>query len=336
MTNAGALGSPAIETMLNELGRAQRLVVQASSVATALADLGRDIGIDLPPPSAATADAAQLRAIAGLYFAAELDAAGVIVAAEALAGLHGGGGMPFTLGSAAADVAQFWSGRHDRATHDERAAVFARLFGADTGVGPADYPGNTDFQTDMIELAEALYKLDERGDDRQFGGAAQQARVRGAAGRVVDGLVSASSGLTVFMAEDLLATLKHAFAIFRHDDLRMALRAHDVWGAVASAMRIARLPASSTALHASRAGAGMTVLAWLADAAAHLGTGGGPLVALDHPVIAAAVEWLEVSLRIGEAGTPDTPAPGYPYAQAPSANARPNAPSRSPWAALAG
>ena len=34
-------------------------------------------------------------------------------------------------------VAHFWQGRHTRATAVERAALFARLFGADTGVGPA-------------------------------------------------------------------------------------------------------------------------------------------------------------------------------------------------------
>jgi hypothetical protein len=43
----------------------------------------------------------------------------------------------------------------------------------------------------------------------------------------------------------------------------------------------------------------MTILAWLADAAALLGDS-RPLLAVDHPVIAAAVEWLELSLQLTE------------------------------------
>jgi hypothetical protein len=309
---------PDPEQLLRAIDEAEHLVGHASGMAVALEDLG----VDLPAPAPAVTDPAQLRAIAGLYFAAELDASGLISAAESLSSLNSAGGMPFPLGSAAPDVAHFWEGRHIRATADERAALFARLFGADTGVGPADHPGNDAFQTDMIELAEALYKLDEAADNKEWGGLAQQARLRMAAGRVADGLTAAASGLTVFMAQDLLATLRLAFAIFRHADLRLALGARDMWGAVTGALRLARLPATQTALHASRAQAGMTILSWLADAAPHLGAPSGPLVALDHPVISAAVDWLEVSLKIGEAaGSAATPA-------APAAT-----PSRVPWAA---
>jgi hypothetical protein len=301
--------------LLKALREAEGLVSHASGVATALADFG----IELPPSASSTTDAAQLRAIAGLYFTAELDAAGLIAAAEALAGLHGAG-APTSLGSAAADVAHFWQRRHSRATADERGALFARLFGADTGVHAADHPGNDAFQTGMIELAEALYKLDEAADNPQWGGIAQQARLRRAARDLADGLAAASSGFTVFMAGDLIATAKQALAIFRHDDLRLMLGARDVWGAVAGALRLARLPVTPAALHASRAAAGMTILAWLADAAAHLDVPAGPLVALDHPVISAAIEWLEVSLKIGEAAARDAPAlDNTPAPQAPGA-----------------
>jgi hypothetical protein len=126
-------------------------------------------------------------------------------------------------------------------------------------------------------------------------------RLRHAARSVADGLAAAASSLTVFMAEDVIATLKQALGIFHHNDLRLVLGARDTWGAVAGALRLAQLPATQAALHASRATAGMTILAWLAEAAPHLDATAGPLVALDHPVIPAAVEWLEVSLKIGEA-----------------------------------
>lgn len=301
------------------IAEAERLIAHAHTAALAL----EDVGIDLPPSSAAMSDPAQLRAVASLYLAAELDAAGLVIAAEGLAALNGAGGVPFALGGAAADVAHFWAVRHTRATADERAALFARLFGSDTGPSAADHPGNDAFETDMIELAEALYKLDEAASNPQWGGVAQQARVRRAATALIDSLTGAANGLTLFMASDLLATIKAAFAIFHHADLRLSLGAHDVWGAVQAVLRLNRLPDAHTKMHASRAAAGMTMLAWLADAAPHLGAEAGPLVALDHPVIPAAVDWLQVSLRIGEAGAPAAAAPPAP------------APGRSPWAALA-
>lgn len=309
--------------MWDAIGGAERLVARAHAAATALADFG----VDLPPPSAATADSAQLRAIAGLYLAAELDAAGLIAAAEVLAGMSGAG-VPFALGGAAAAVEQFWQERHTRATAAERGALFSRLFGTDTGTAAADHPGNAEFETDMIELAESLYKLDESATNAQWGGVPQQARVRTAASHVVDGLTGAASGLTVFMAQDLIATIKAAFAIFHHVDLRLALGVHDVWGAVAAALRSGRLPETHTALHASRAAAGMTILSWVADAAPHLGEGAGPLVMLDHPVIPAAIDWLQLSLKLGEASTAVASAtPVQTPASMP-------APAASPWAAL--
>jgi len=307
--------APDAASVSGAIDQAERLIARAHAATFAL----EDFGIDLPPPSAVSADADQLRAIAGLYFASELDAAGLIAAAEALAGMSGAG-VPFALGGAASEVAHFWQGRHTRATASERAALFSRLFGTDTGIAAADHPGNADFETGMIELTEALYKLDETASNAQWGGVAQQARVRSAAGQVVDGLVMAASGMTVFMAQDLIATVKAAFAIFRHDDLRLALGARDTWGAIARGLRMARLPEAHTVLHAGRAGAGMTVLSWLADAAPHLGTSGAPLVMLDHPVIPAAISWLQLSLKIGEATAAPAPA---------------TAPAGSPWAALA-
>jgi hypothetical protein len=62
----------------------------------------------------------------------------------------------------------------------------------------------------------------------------------------------------------------------------------------------------------------MTVLAWAAEAAPHLGDTGRALIGLDNPVIAAAIEWLETSLAIADAAEPPPrpppPSTGSPWA----------------------
>lgn len=286
------------------LDRARHLVANASALAIALAD----VGIDLPPSSASHADGAQLRAVAGLYLAAELEAAGVVPVVEALAALGASGGLRLNVGQAAEPLATFWHNRNNRPTAAERSAAFVRLFGHEQGPAAADGPAYDDFFDDMIELSEALYKLDELGDNTAWGGVAQQARVRRAAEKLIDGLVSRSTGLTVFIAEEIIDALRQALAILRHKDLQRLLRVTDTWSAVAAAAQTAGLKAAPAQLHAECGRAGMTVIAWLADAAPHLAEG-RPLVGLDHPVVAAAVEWLQSALAISEASAPPPEAP---------------------------
>jgi hypothetical protein len=79
---------------------------------------------------------------------------------------------------------------------------------------------------------------------------------------------------------------------------------------VRALQRRLRRPASSDFdIHARRGQSGMTVLAWLAEAAPLLAARREPLVAIDHPVIPAAVEWLEASLTLSESQTSRPPAP---------------------------
>jgi hypothetical protein len=66
----------------------------------------------------------------------------------------------------------------------------------------------------------------------------------------------------------------------------------------------------------------MIVIAWLADVADKLGTVGGPIVAIGHPVIGSAADWIESTLSIGETAAPPV---SPPVRQAAGA---------SPWAAL--
>ena len=64
----------------------------------------------------------------------------------------------------------------------------------------------------MLEMCEALYKLDERATNATYGGIGQQARVKVAAQSLVSRLTKASGGITVFLAQEVLQGLREALA----------------------------------------------------------------------------------------------------------------------------
>jgi len=302
------------------LRRAGNLVASATALAVTLDALP---SIELPPSSASQVDQAQLRAVASLYLASELENAGVVPAVETLAGLGQSGGIGIDLGEAAPLVAQFWKTRNDRATRDERAACFGRLFGAGQSGGGAG------FEEEMLELCEALYKLDEQATNATYGGMAQQARVRAAATRLVDRLAGAAGGITVFLAQEILKALHDALAILGTPDLRGAFAARDIWGVVSAIDGMTHTARADARTSARRGKAGMTVLAWLADAAVHLDDQGVVLVGLDHPVIEAAIDWMQATLELGEADASASPPPSA--VSPPSVSRLPT----SPWSAIA-
>ena len=226
--------------------------------------------------------------------------------------------MNLDVGGATALLLKFWQGRNQRASREERAHSFAMLFSAD-GAGA--------FDETMLALCEALYKLDENPSNADYGGMAQQTRVRSAAGRLLSQLLANAGGITVFVGQDILQSLHEAIAILKHHDLQAAFGVRDVWSVIERIDRLSHAPHREAHLYVQRGKAGMTVLSWLADAAPYLEQS-GVLVKLDHPVIPAAVDWMQAALAIGESGAAEA-APAMAPAMAPA-----TAPN-SPWSALA-
>ncbi|QAY75979.1 hypothetical protein [Sphingosinicella sp. BN140058] len=320
---AGALIAPVADALVaSALGLGARLVAEATApgLAFALDELG---DIDIPDPVAARIDKAQLRALATLYLAADLEPAGIIPAVETLAGLAATGALQVDLGAAEGLVAAWWRARNDRISEAERNAFFSRLFGTSSSPVAADADRNFQFEDRMLELCEALYKLDELGSGDPYGGLAQQARVRAGARALIANLGEASSGSTAFVANEVVTTLKDAFAIVGHSSLRGAFAARDLWGVVGGIARIAHKSFSPAAPYIRRGKAGMIVVSWLAEISDQIG-GRGPLVEIGHPVVGSAIDWIEATLDIGEA-----------QSKGPAAEpARPPAPAASPWSAL--
>lgn len=287
------------------LRRAEQLVSAASVLTLALEDLS---AIELPPVVPVDVDQGHLRAIASLYLASELENAGIVPAAESLTRLAMSGGLNVDLRDGAALIQAFWRDRNARATEQERRVFFATLFGAPGDSGDSERGRNAEFEDLLINLCEALYKLDEEASNRTWGSVAQQARVRSAGQRLVDNLLRVSSGMAVLMGREILGLVRETLSILAHPAVKVAFRAQSVWDVVDEMDRRMRQPLREHALFLRRGQAGLTILSWLADAAPQLSSP-RPLLGLDHPVIPAAMDWLEASLSLGQAAETSSMAP---------------------------
>jgi len=266
---------------------------QTRAVALALDAIG---DIALPDATPVTADdQALIRAIAPLYLAAQLEEAELLPAVEALTGLAISGGLQADLGAAASLVQSFWQQRNDRFHATERRALFARLFGSDDAEVVAP------FENLMIDLSEALYKLDEESLGGNVAGPHAQTRVLIAARALAANLLEKGGGMTPFAAKEILAAIQSAVQILQHAEVQRAVGGHSLWTAVrAVASRYLHVTRDS-AVFVTRGKSGLTILSWLADSLPLLND--RMQITLEHPVIAAATEWLQASLTVRESSS---------------------------------
>jgi hypothetical protein len=232
-----------------------------------LAELG---DIDLPP--AARGDAMQLRAIASLYLASTLEAAGLIQAADDFTRLARSGALPGDIGEAGPLIEAFWDARNERISEAERLALFGRLFGAP--VGPDDVSGGAN------------------------GGI-----------RLAENIADAAGSMVQMMAREILDSLSQAIAILNHPQVRAMLMARTLWDAVTSIDRRFRRTPRPTLTHLRRGRAGMAVLAWLADTIETIEASAGGLVAAGDLVIDAAIDWVDETLAIVRGEEANAPSP---------------------------
>lgn len=280
------------------LDDAANLLLAAETYSVMMAELG---DIELPP--AAVADPMQLRAIASLYLASTLEAAGLVQAAEDFSALVRTGAIPGDLGEAALQVDAFWKARTQRITESERLALFGRLFGAPSGPDDAAGAVNREFEERLLDLCDAIMKAADGGS---------QGAVRASGTRLAENIASAANDMVRLAARDIFDSLGQAVEILNHSAVRAMLGARTLWDAVTAIDRRFRRPPRPTLSHLRRGRAGMAVLAWLADAVDAMAQGGGPLVSAADRVTDAAIEWVDETLSLLRGETPHAPRSASP------------------------
>ncbi|GAB2507593.1 hypothetical protein [Lysobacter humi (ex Lee et al. 2017)] len=252
--------------------------------------------IDLPPGAPNAMDAAALRAAGPLYFAAELEAAGLLRCAELVAGLFASGAITQPLGPAAQSIHAFWRSRRERLQAEEREAIFARVIEA------------PHFERLMTALCRAIVaQADNAGVDGLRPDLHEHVGLAGAAQALAEFLAQRIDAMASIAARDVVETLNLAIAFLRDRMLQVAFGTHSLWSLVATAASgdgVTPGDAGAVQRHADRGRAGQTVLAWLA------GHYDGDSLALDPrdaetgALVMAAQRWLDAAASPRPVGAP--------------------------------
>ena len=242
-------------------------------VALALADLG---DIQLPEPRVPPRETAVLSSLPVLYWVHGLDQAGVLQAADTVAGLWASGAVNAALPDRGAALQQYWRGRRERPT----AAVRAHLLGLVFDV--------RDFEPAMRRLCLTLVALADNAGTQDL---REEVGLQMAATALLELCAARLEGAPLAAAPELLAHAHGALQMLALRPLQAAFAVHDFYALVDLRQRGSGRPAARAL--AERAQAGAAVLRWLALSAA----GGFRIAAADpalQALIAHAQRWLMV------------------------------------------
>jgi len=241
--------------------------------ATALAS----IDFDLPEAAPTVDDRVQLDAAAPLYFASELERAGLLGTAELIAGLFVSGTITQPLGPTATLLHEFWRGRRARLDADERNAIFERVI------------ETPHFDRLMRALCEAIVAQADGVDLREQVLLATHAQGLGAF------LAQRVDPMAAIAARDIVETINTALVFLRDRLLQAAFGVNDLWRLVAIVGSQNGVPAGMAREHLERGRHGQTVLLWLGQHVADSAIRFDPARPGDVAVIAAAQRWLAAS-----------------------------------------
>lgn len=232
------------------------------------------IDFDLPEGAPTVEDRVQLNAAAPLYFASELERAGLLPTAELIAGLFVSGAITQPLGPTANLLHDFWRGRRERLDADERNAIYARVIEA------------PHFDRLMRVLCEGIIAQADGVDLRE------QVVVATHAQSFAAFLAQRVDPMASIAARDIVETLNTALVFLRDRKLQAAFAVNDLWRLVAIVGSQNGIPAGAAQQHVERGRSGQTVLLWLANHYADNAIRLDAAKPEDVEVIVAAQRWL--------------------------------------------
>ncbi|GAB1595823.1 hypothetical protein [Lysobacter claricitrinus] len=256
-----------------------------------------DGAIDLPDGAPSAMDAAQLRAAGPLYFAAELETAGLLRCAELVAGLFASGTITQPLGPVAQSINAFWRGRRDRLQANEREAIFSRV---------VEQPH---FDRLMGALCRAIVAQADNADDTGIRvDLRESVALSASAQSLAEFLAQRIDAMASIAVRDVIGTIHQAIGFLRDRMLQAAFGATSLWMLIATASSSDGVTignATTVQQHADRGRAGQSVLAWLAANYQGSSIALDPRNASDTELIMAAQRWLDAA-----PSQPAQPAPG--------------------------
>jgi len=243
--------------------------------------------VDLPPLRGGRLVDAQVRVSAVLYWAAELEAAGLLPFVEALAEGVATGAVMEPLGAVVHELVRLWRGREQKFGGAERRALFVRTLGdsAAAARGEAVEPL-------LAGLVETLRAISRSAPTMGTGGLEARAVVQA---QELGSLLSARGvGIAGFAARDVVAQVRAALGILRNADVMRVFGGGGPWMIVARhAPRFLGRPVDVQP-HLDRAQAGMRIMSWIADQAARLDAG-ALRIERGAPVLRDAEAWSAAS-----------------------------------------
>lgn len=223
---------------------------QAETLAIVLAALG-DINLPLPqvPPRSLNV----LAALPTLYWVYGLDRAGVLQAAETVAGLWASGAIQAPLPDHGRLLQQYWRARRERLSQKERAHLLGLVF------------DGRDFDPALRRLCQALVAL---ADNAGLHDLREEVGLQHAAGALLDLSATRLEGAPLLAAPDLLAQTRAAVELLGLKPLQAAFAVRDFYQLVDLGNSASGGRAGQARNLAEQAQFGAAVLRWLVQAAA--------------------------------------------------------------------
>ncbi|HEU4561511.1 MAG TPA: hypothetical protein VFS20_26895 [Longimicrobium sp.] len=239
--------------------------------------------IDLPPLRGGRLVDAQVRVSGVLYWAAELEAAGLLPFVEALAEGVATGAVMEPLGAAVHDLVRFWRERQQRLAGAERRALFVRVLGDSQAAqrGEAVEP----FLSGLVDTLRAIGR-----SPQQVGTGGLEARAVVQAQELGALLSARGVGMAAFAARDVVAQVRTALNLLRNADVARAMGGGGPWTIITRHAPRFLGRAVDAQRHLGRAQAGMRIVGWIADEAARLDAG-TVRIARDAQVVRDAEAW---------------------------------------------